>query len=95
MDSLVRSKVVFRRDIKRKWSIKRRRLVERRRLVRRVSIARGKLIILRSSVEQRWQVNTVRRVRLQVIKRWLITIIMSQRGVIAARRSSRGGENRS
>ena len=33
--------------------------------------------------------------RVRVVKRWSIAAIMSQRGVIAARRSSRGGENRS
>ena len=50
----------------------RKRFIARRRHVRRVSVAslRGKLIIIRSSVEWRWQLNTVRRVR--VIKRWSI-----------------------
>ena len=48
----------------------RKRFIARRRLVRRVSVTRGKLIIMRSSVEWRWQLTTVRRV--QVIKRWSI-----------------------
>ena len=46
-----------------------------------------------SSDKQRWQLNTVRRVR--VVKRWSIAVIITQRGVIIARRSGRGGENRS
>ena len=75
--------VTMKRRLVERLNAVRKRFITRRRHVRRVSVARGKLIIMRSSIEWRWQLNTVRRVR--VIKRWLIAVIMTQRGVITAR----------
>ena len=72
-----------RRLIKMLNAVRKRFIARRRRLVRRVSVTRGKLIIMRSSVEWRWQLTTVRRV--WVIKRWSVAVIMTQRGVITAR----------
>ena len=64
-----RLSVTMKRRLVERLNAVRKRFIARRRHVRRVSVAslRGKLIIIRSSVEWRWQLNTVRRVR--VIKR--------------------------
>ena len=57
-----RLSVTMKRRLIKMLNAVRKRFIARRRLVRRVSVTRGKLIIMRSSVEWRWQLTTVRRV---------------------------------